>query len=251
MDAAVAHDAWHGKLPQGGSWQDDGHGAVDLFQRLTTYGNWAGPGNRLGTPGEQTRVAGQPAGYDPYRDPRYASVDGIDEAARVHDFSYGKLGEASAFGWDGMRLVRDDDRRLVADVGREMGQHGGEYSQSARNYANGLRGFFGGRAAGLDVADWGAARAGDVASGVGGFVEGAKQWGSIGDAVSGIGTGVSNAGRWLWNTGGDVVGGLARGAQAAGDLGVVGSISAAAGMGNAAIAGTGEALSRLYQWITD
>ena len=79
----------------------------------------------------------------------------MDAAALHHDHGYSQsLGGENMFGWQGMRNVREADRQLVADTQAEMDANGGKYSDGARSYSEGLRGFFGGRVMGMDAADW-------------------------------------------------------------------------------------------------
>jgi hypothetical protein len=216
---------------------------------MVSYGNWAGPGNRAVTENQDyvnQQRALNPAydeASDPklMNDPRYAPIDGMDAAAKRHDGGYSHdLGSSSMFGWEGMRNVREDDRRLVADTQAEMDTNGDKYSDSAKTYSEGLRGFFGSRVMGQDAADWAGAKAGEAGQGIGSFVEGAKSWSSLDEAGGGIAHGLEGAGSWLAGTGEQAWTGVSGAANTIEGLGVPGALGAVGGFGDVAAAGVGE-----------
>ncbi len=237
-------DAYHGF---GDSWR----GPLDPG-RLVSYGNWAGPGNRMESENKDY-IAEQRAGnpdYDPYEDqhlmndPRYKPVDKMDEAALHHDHGYqqalGSDGKGpSMFGWEGLQATREADRRLVGDVREEMDAHGDQYSGTSQTYAKGLQGYFGARVMGQDAIDWAGNKAGEAKSGISNFFKGASKWGSFGDAAKGIGQGITGAGSWLANTGKEAWSGISGAAKNIGKLGLPGILGAGAGFANVGLAGLG------------
>lgn len=245
---STPYDGHHSYTDPGNDFRS-GDGVTDGLQRLVSYGNWAGPNNRMvienkGYIDEQR--ASNP-NYDPYLDgslmnnPRYAPIDGMDAAAQRHDHGYYQsLGGESMFGWQGMRNVREADRQLVADTQAEMDTNGDRYSDGARTYSEGLRGFFGGRVMGMDAADWAGGKASEAGQGISNFVQGAGNWHSLGDAGRGIAQGAMGAGRWLANTGREAIGGIGNAINTARELGPVGTLGMIGGMGNVALAGAWE-----------
>ncbi|HMU40686.1 MAG TPA: hypothetical protein PKE31_16880 [Pseudomonadota bacterium] len=228
-------DSWRGPLDPG---------------RLVSYGNWAGPGNRMESENEEYIQAqrDKDPSYDPYHDktltddPRYKPVDGMDAAAFHHDHGYqealGPGGKGpSMFGWEGLQATREADRRLVNDVRDEMAENGDQYSGTSKTYAKGLQGYFGARVMGQDAIDWAGGKAGEAAGGISNFINGAKNWGSFGDAAKGIGQGIKGAGSWLANTGKEAWGGISGAAKHIGSLGLPGILGAAGGFANVAGAG--------------
>jgi hypothetical protein len=181
MPISTPGDALHSTLtPDRGDWQGDRNLADGSFwgdplgaltsaaHRATSYGNWAGPGNRF--EGDILRKKAADPGYDPARDPAYGrgtAVDGLDAAARDHDFAYyrdntnwgaGSPTTPSMFSLEGLENTRNADRKLQQDAAREMahpsaGKDGRPvtYSADSRNYADTMQGFFGGRADGVDL----------------------------------------------------------------------------------------------------
>lgn len=248
-----SHDGHHPFLDPGNDWRG-GNGLTDIAKRFVSYGNWAGPGNRMETENAdyiKQQQAGN-AGYSPYddpslmNDPRYRAIDGIDAGARDHDRGYGEhLGNESMFSWNGIRNVREVDRKLVSDVQGEMDTNGDQYSGGARAYSQGLRGFFGGRVMGMDAADWAGSKAGEAKQGIGNFVSGARNWNSLGDAASGIGTGLRGAGSWLRNTGSEAWNGIRGAARDVNRSGPLGWAGAAAGLANVGAAGAWEGAKKL------
>jgi hypothetical protein len=183
---------------------------------------------------------------------RYAPIDGMDAAAKQHDHSYSAhIGDANPFSWEGMHRVREDDRKLVGDIDHEMGANGGTYSADATGYSEGQRGFFGGRVMGEDAVDWGAGKIDGIGRGVFDFVHGAEGWHSLGDAGHGIGQGLDGAGAFLGNAAGEAIHGIGQGLGTIGNLGWRGGLTAAAGLGDVAVAGAGHAASKLWSWIAD
>lgn len=247
---ATPYDGHHTQGDSEHSWR------TNPVERFVGYGNWAGPGNRMDHE-EADYIAQQRKqnpNYDPYVDPhmlnnpRYRAVDGMDAAAQRHDHGYyqhlgADSGAADMFTWQGLQATREDDRRLVADTRAEMAQNGNRYSADAQSFGRGLQGFFGARVMGQDAVDWAGNRAQEAASGVGNFVNGARNWNSLGDAESGIGQGIRGAGNWLANTGREAWQGVSgaynniRGLGWEGALGATGGFLNVAGAGAAHLAG--------------
>ena len=255
---STPHDGSHPWTDPGNDWRS-GNGIGDKLKRFVSYGNWAGPGNRMDTENadyiEQQRAA-NPA-YDPYHDPtlmndpRYRAIDGVDAAARSHDHGYGQHlsgdgGLLEMFTWDGMRRVREDDRELTRATQQEMDVNGAAYSPEATRYTQGLRGFFGTRAMGMDAADWAGGKAGEAGQGISNFVQGARDWNSMGDAARGIGQGISNAGSWAANTAGEAWQGVKGYGQYIGSLGWPGAVGAAGGLLNLGVAGAAKGAGMLW-----
>jgi hypothetical protein len=225
-----------------------GDGIVDRFKRLVSYGNYAGPGNRILEENkdyveEQRRL--DPS-YNENRDPRfmtdrYKPIDGLDEIAKEHDTGYPdhlKPGQ-DMFSWDGMRAVQEDDRRLANDTNKEMAANRACYSEGAQRYAAGMEGFFGGRVMGLDAVDWVGNKASEAGQGISSFVDGAAKWDSVDDAIGGIGKGFSSAMSWLGATGTEAADGVEQAGEKTVALGAPGILATAAGLGNVAVAGAG------------
>jgi hypothetical protein len=251
---STPYDGHHSPTSPGNDWRNKG-GIGGFFDRFVSYGNWAGPGNRMDTENADyiARQHAQNPNYDKYNDPtlmnnpRYQPIDGIDAGARTHDHGYSQhLGGANMFGWQGMHNVRDDDRRLVADVQAEMDANGGKYSPGAQMYSKGLRGFFGGRVMGQDAVDWAGNKAHEAGAGISNFVHGAQNWHSLGDAGRGIAQGISGAGSWLANTGREAIGGISSAARTAAQLGPVGMLSTGLGLANVAGAGVANLVGKAW-----
>jgi hypothetical protein len=247
---STAYDGQH-SWAAGNDWRT-GSGLVDSINRVCSYGNYAGAGNRI-LEENKDYVAQQrqlDPNYNENRDPRfmndphYAPIDGLDAAAKKHDSGYpDHLGQNSMFSWDGMQRVREDDRQLVTDVGAEMAQNGSKYSAGAQRFAAGTQGFFGGRVLAQDAVDWVGSKADQVGAGVAGFAAEASHWGSVGEAAHGIGTGAASAASWLTRTGHEAADGTAAAASQIGALGAPGMAMAALGVGNVAFAGMGHLAS--------
>jgi len=215
------YDGHHPLIDDGSDWRS-GNSLMDIAERFVSYGNYAGPGDR--------------APADP--------IDGVDAAAQRHDDAYTRdLGDAGYFSWQGMKNVHADDARLVADVGSEMGGNGAKYAPSAVEYSEGLRGFFGGRAAGMDAVEWAGAKVGEAEQGLAGLAGEAESWRSLSDAGHGIAAEVAGAGRWLGETTGQAWHGAAGAGEGFGSLGLPGVAGAAIGLGNVAAAGAGHVAS--------
>lgn len=250
---STPYDGHHSYTDPGNDWRS-GDGITDGLKRVVSYGNWAGPGNRMVTENQgyiDEQRAKNP-NYDPYLDsslmnnPRYQAIDGMDAAALHHDHGYSQsLGGENMFGWQGMRNVREADRQLVADTQAEMDANGGKYSDGARSYSEGLRGFFGGRVMGMDAADWAGGKASEAGQGISNFVHGASDWHSLGDAGRGIAQGAMGAGRWLANTGREAIGGIGSAINTARELGPIGALGMVGGLGNVAVAGAWEGAKAL------
>lgn len=215
--------------------RDAGPGIFDKVAGLFSHGNYVGPGNKI-LDRNKEYVAQQKAlnpNYNEVRDPKfnnslYKPVDGFDEAAKVHDEAYSdhlKAGN-SMFSWDGMKQVKEDDRALVNAGQKEMAEHGAGYTDAERRKAAMGEGFFAGRVMGMDAADWVGKKADQAGAGLSNFFGGAANWHSAGDAISGIGTGLSSASHWLGHAGGEAATGISNAA------------SATAGRGGAGVGGT-------------
>jgi hypothetical protein len=175
MSYTKAGDAGHSCLtPDQGDFRGDTlwyehplDAAGQAVNRFFSYGNWSGPGNKFDKE-IQAEYDKQGESYDPSKDSRFnkdTAVDGLDAAAREHDLSYykasGKAGRESAmhmFTMDGLLEEHDADRKLQQDAAKEMdspsiGKDGKpiSYSDDTRMYADGMQGFFGGRADGVDI----------------------------------------------------------------------------------------------------
>lgn len=242
------HDGQHSVTQPGNDWRS-GSGIGGMAQRLVSYGNWAGPGNRMVTENAEyiARKKQEDPNYDEYRDPvlmnnpRYQAIDGMDAAAQRHDGGYSAHRDnQNMFGWQGMRNVREDDRRLVSDTQAEMDANGGQYSSGAQAYSRGLRGFFGARVMGMDAADWTGGKAQQMGHGISDFAQGARDWRSLGDAGRGIMQGAQSAGGWMANSGREAWSGAQQAGQQMRGLGVAGTLGAVGGFGNVAVAGAGQ-----------
>lgn len=221
-------------LDPGDDWRN-GTGILGYLDRVTSYGNYAGLGNR-------NQVE---RGY-------HAPIDGIDAAAERHDTGYeAHAGASDPFTtWEGMRAVADDDRRLVADVGNEMAVNGSRYSTDAQDYSKGMRAFFGARAMGSDAVDWAEDKGGEAASGVEHFIDDARTWDDIGDVGTGLAGGAAGAGSWLFGAGSEAVQGVGHAAGTLSDLGPRAMLDAAAGFADFGIVGAGHAASSLWDWVS-
>ncbi|MBL9007466.1 MAG: hypothetical protein JNJ46_24630 [Myxococcales bacterium] len=252
---STPYDGHHSYTDPGNDWRT-GDGIAGGLGRMVSYGNWAGPNNRMVIENSeyinQQRQAD--AGYDPYHDPslmnnpRYKPVDGLDAAAQRHDHGYFQsLNGENMFGWQGIRNTREADRQLVADTQAEMDTNGHLYSDDAERYSRGLRGYFGGRVMGMDAADWAGGKMNEAGQGVSNFVDSARDWRSLGDAGRGIWQGVQGAGSWLANTGREAWGGIRNAVNTARELGPVGTLGMIGGIGNVAVAGGIHAAGQAWQ----
>ncbi|MCE9573907.1 MAG: hypothetical protein K8W52_12230 [Deltaproteobacteria bacterium] len=184
MQMHTPGDAGHSVLnPDAGDYQGDRNIADGSFfddplaaitsaaKRFPSYGNWSGPDNAFDRDIKAKYADAQARGttYDPATDPTYGrgtAVDGLDAAAREHDFGYyhdnfdPTTGQerAGMFSLEGLENTRNADRKLADDAAREMatpsiGPDGKPivYSADTRLYADGMQGFFGGRADGVDL----------------------------------------------------------------------------------------------------
>ncbi len=252
---STPYDGHHSYTDPGNDWRS-GDGIKGGLGRMVSYGNWAGPGNRMVTENQNyinQQTQANP-GYDPYHDPtlmnnpRYQAIDGMDAAAQRHDHGYFQsLNGENMFGWQGIRNTREADRQLVADTQAEMDANGDRYSPDARRYSEGLRGYFGGRVMGMDAADWTGGKINEAGQGISNFVQGARNWNSLGDAGRGIMNGVQGAGSWLANTGREAWGGISNAFNTARELGPVGALGMVGGLGNVAVAGIGHAAGQAWQ----
>ena len=273
MPSAFRSEPYNGVHPllrSADDWRDT-PGLAGIVERSSSYGNWGGPGNRVATE-NQPYIAQQRAQNPAYdeatdprfvNDPRYAPIDGMDAAAERHDSGYNHdLRGENMFGWQGMRNVHEDDRRLVAATQAEMDQNGDKYSDDAISYSEGLRGFFGARVMGMDAVDWMGAKAHRAGEGVSDFVDQARGWESLGDAGRGLWQGAKGAGHFLADTGAEAWHGIGAAAGTLGSLGPTGMIRALAGFGDVAISGAGHLAGRawdgaksigssLFGWLSD
>lgn len=252
---STPYDGHHSYSNPGNDWRS-GDGIGGGLSRLVSYGNWAGPNNRMVIENsdyiDQQRQA-DPS-YDPYHDaslmnnPRYQAIDGLDAAAQRHDHGYFQsLNGENMFGWQGIRNTREADRQLVADTQAEMDANGDQYSPDARRYSEGLRGYFGGRVMGMDAADWAGGKMGEAGQGVSNFIDGARNWNSLGDAGRGILQGAQGAGSWLMNTGREAWGGVRNAFNTARELGPIGALGMVGGLGNVAVSGGIHAAGQAWQ----
>ncbi len=258
--ASKPYDASHSyDDPNNQDWRSGG-GILDSVERAVSYGNYAGPGNRILTenPDYVAQQRAADPNYDETKDPkfaddpRYAPVDGIDAAAQKHDGAYDEANKGNnMFSWDGMRDFHAADETLVSDVNKEMAQNGGKYSDSATQYADGLQGFFGARDSALDAVDWAGNKASDAESGIGNFVDSAKSWSSVGDAESGIASGVQSAGSWLGDTAQQAWSGVSNFGDTIGKLGTTGEEGAALGLLDVGVAGAAHVASQAASGVVD
>jgi hypothetical protein len=256
---STPYDGHHSYTDPGNDWRS-GDGVADGLKRAVSYGNWAGPGNRMVTENQayiDQQRASDPS-YDPFHDsslmnnPRYQAIDGMDAAAQRHDHGYFQnLNGENMFGWQGMRNTREADRQLVADTQAEMDANGDRYSDGARTYSEGLRGYFGGRVMGMDAADWAGGKASEAGQGISNFVQSAGNWNSLGDAGRGIAQGAMGAGRWLANTGREAIGGIGNAINTARELGPVGALGMVGGLGNVALAGAWEGAKSVGRGVSN
>ncbi len=211
--------------PSGRDWR------TNPFERLVSYGNFAGPGNRNDAQHRQTdpAQAGGPVDFKP--------IDGIDAAAQRHDRGYEALDGHSMWSWEGIKRVAGADRRLAEETDQEMARNGGSYSSGAQNYSKAMRGIFGGRASVVEGANWAGSKAHEAGQGISNFVNSAHDWHSVGDAARGIGSGLSNGARWLGSTAAEGFNGVKNTASYFGHLGPLGVLGAAVGGGEALAAG--------------
>jgi hypothetical protein len=206
------------------------------LDRLFAYGNYAGFDNRNLREG----------GYHP-------PIDGIDAAAQRHDAGYAETEhEHPAFtSWDGIRATTDDDRRFVEDVEHEMAVNGACYSEKAEGFSRGARGLFGGRVMGMEAVDWAKRKRRDAQSGVVDFLHEAEEWDDLGDVARGLGSGADRAGSWMARTGREAWEGVSRGAQDLAELGPRGVLNGGLGLLDVGVIGTGHALHRGWDWLTE
>jgi hypothetical protein len=206
------------------------------FERLVSYGNFAGPGNR------------NDAAHNPSGGPAtpYKPIDGMDAAASRHDEGYEALDGHSMWSWDGIRRVSGADRRLAEETDQEMARNGSKYSSSAQNYSKAMRGIFGGRATVVEGANWAGNKAHEAEQGISDFAHSAQNWHSMGDAARGIGSGLHNGASWLGNTAAQGLSGVRNAASYFGHLGPLGVLGAAVGGGEALGAGAVHAAGQAW-----
>ncbi len=253
--ASTPYDASHPVLdPSQSDWRS-GSGILDDIHRQSSYGNFAGPGNRILT--ENADYVAQQRALNPNynetsdpkfaSDPRYQPVDGLDAAAEKHDGAYDLVNHGhDMFTWDGMKDYHAADQGLVTDVSQEMSSHGDQYTDQAKSYAHGLQGFFGARVAGVDAVDWAENTAGQAESGIGNFLDSAKSWSSVGDAASGIEQGAQSAGSFLSDAASQAWSGASSYVDSVTEMGVPGEIGAVLGMGDVAVAGAAHVASEAW-----
>jgi hypothetical protein len=235
---AKPYDAKHPVMDDGTDWR------TGVGERAVSYGNWAGPDNRLEIENKDYIAARQreDPSYKPLHDPvllndpRYKAVDGLDQAAKDHDTAYGdvldeKHGD-SLWDFDGLHKVRDADQKLAEDSSKEMAENGDKYSDSAQRFGDGCAGFFGGRAMGVDAADWTGKKENEAADGVSKFADDVSNVGSVDEAATVVGNGASAAASWVGDTASQAMDGLEKGATAFLDRDAVGKASMIAGLAN-------------------
>jgi hypothetical protein len=194
------------------------------YERIASYGNFAGPGNR------NDAAHGNDGGT-------YKPIDGMDAAAERHDKGYEALHGRSMWGWDGISSVAKADRSLADETDHEMATNGGQYSGEAQNYSKAMRGIFGGRASVVEGVNWAGNKAHEAKDGIGNFIDSAKDWHSAGDAGRGIANGVTSGAKWLGNTASQAWNGVKDTASYFHKLGPLGMAGAAFGGGEALLAG--------------
>ena len=244
---STPHDGHHDALEPGSDWRG-GSGILDAAARYVSYGNFAGPGNRVLT--ENPDYAAAQRAKDPHydetndprfkNDPRYQPIDGIDAAAQRHDGGYERHhidGQDPFFSWEGLKAVHGDDKALVDGVQNEMDTRGGEYSQTAKNYSEGLRGFFGSRVMGVDAVDWAGQKVDATEHGLSGALDDARSWGSLDDAGRGLAKDAVGAGHFVEESAEEAWSGVAGAGKKIGSLGWPGMLGAVAGFGDVALAG--------------
>lgn len=252
-----AGDGWHHLQGGDGDWRD-GDGADGAIERGESYGNFAGPGNRIlrENPEAAAKKQADPS-YDETKDPKYAddpryqATDGLDAAARTHDSDYSARGKdhREMFGWEGMHAVKDADAKLVKNVNAEMDQNGDKYSKGAQTYSKGMRGFFGARVMGQDAVEWAGDKAGEAKDGIAGFAKEAQGWDSLDEAQAGIVGGAKRAGAFLEGAADEAIDGIEGAGKQIGKLGVPGAITAAAGFANVAGAGIVHEIKEGIAWL--
>ncbi len=204
-------DGNHPLIDPGHYWRP-GNSLGDKAQRFCAYGNYAGVDNRMEIENrsaiEQNRAVNP--GYDQYADPqyqmdpRYLPVDPLDGAAMAHDHAYfdklgfdnPKTGEhaRNMFGWDGLNRVRDADRNIADDTLGELNRKPDKYSALTHMKGEGLNGFFGARANGVDAANWAGGRLDDASAGMSDLVGNVGNAHSPTEVAAGVGHGIMDAG---------------------------------------------------------
>jgi hypothetical protein len=239
----------HPLIDDGTDWRG-GNDLKSIGRRFASYGEYAGYSNRMEVENEkdiQAKRAADP-NYDPYNDDaykdKYKPVDAIDAAARDHDHSYfQKLGmnnpltgekEHSMDDWEGMNRVAAADGKLAKDIKDEMDAHGDNYSDLTRTKAEGLEGYFGSRARGVEAVDWAGNKAGEAEAGVTDFADKLSHAQSLSEVGNDVSQGISDAGSWLANAGKQALGGLGEAAADFERLGAFGKANTIAGYGTVA-----------------
>ena len=205
--------------PTGSDWRTAG------WERLVSYGNFAGPGNR----NDAQHSAGGRTDYKP--------IDGMDAAAERHDHGYEALDGHGMFSWEGISRVAGADRRLADETDAEMKANGSRYSDSAQDYSKAMRGIFGGRASAVEGVNWAGSKANEAGQGISNFANSARNWNSVGDAGRGIANGATSGAQWVGNTASQAWNGVSGAANYYGSLGPLGVAGAAFGGGEALLAG--------------
>lgn len=200
-------------------------------ERLVSYGNFAGPGNR-NDPEHRAKDPAQANGPIDFK-----PIDGMDAAAERHDQGYGALDGHSMWSWDGIKRVAGADRGLADQTDQEMAKNGSKYSSGAQNYSKAMRGIFGGRASVVEGVNWAGEKAHEAGQGISNFANSAKDWHSVGDAGRGIANGVAGGAQWLGNTAAQGWNGAKSAANYFGGLGPLGVAGAVVGGGEALLAG--------------
>jgi hypothetical protein len=215
---STPYDGHHPFFDDRNDWQK-GDSPLDIAARFVSYGNYGGPGDNAPAP----------------------PIDGLDAAAEKHDDAYGRdLGANGYFSWQGIQHTHADDAELVTDVNQEMAANGSKYSPEAVDYSEGLRGFFGGRVAGVDAVNWADAKLGQAEAGISDFVHGDV----------GLSEGLAGAGSFIAGAAGEAWDGVKNTAETAAGLGWPGVAGTAIGLGNVAVSGVGHLASEAWDWLT-
>jgi hypothetical protein len=244
-----------------------GNGVGDIASRFASYGNFAGPENRMEMENEaeiRARIQADPK-YDPYldtrymTDPRFAPKDAIDRAAMEHDHGYFKNlgsktkpgGESSMFDWQGLNRVRDADRDIADRVMNVLDNDADHpLSDLTHTKGEGLHGFFGSRARALDAAHWTSDKLDDAGAGISNLASKLAKSESLADVGSGLAHGATDAGSWLAKSGDEALTGMGTAISDFAHIGMVGKLSSLAGYANVAGAGAAHVAAEAASDVT-
>jgi hypothetical protein len=223
-----------------------GNGLKDIAARVASYGDYAGVSNKMEMENAgaiQKRLVSDPT-YDPYNDPAYAKYkpkDGLDAAARDHDHTYftdlgfdnpltGKK-QVDMNSWEGLNKAAKADATIARDTQKEMDAHGDQYGTQTHIKADGLEGFFGSRARGVEAVDWTSNKLHEAEHGISGWAGEMSHAKSLSQVGHGLSTGAESAGSWMSSTAHEAAGGLHEAAADFSRLGTMGKIGSIAGYG--------------------